>query len=58
VSGGELFEYVANCGRFREDVARTYFAQLLNGLNHIHERGIAHRDLKPENLLLDENFVL
>ena len=23
--GGELFEYVANCGAFSESVARTYF---------------------------------
>jgi len=23
--GGELFEYVANTGRFSEDVARTYY---------------------------------
>lgn len=23
--GGELFEYVANCGAFSEEVARTYY---------------------------------
>ena len=23
--GGELFEYVSNCGAFSEDVARTYY---------------------------------
>lgn len=25
INGGELFEYVANTGRFSEEVARTYF---------------------------------
>jgi serine/threonine-protein kinase SRK2 len=24
-AAGELFEYVSNCGRYSEDVARTYF---------------------------------
>ena len=29
VPGGELFEYVADSGRFSEPVARTYFHQLI-----------------------------
>jgi serine/threonine protein kinase len=58
VSGGELFEYVSSTGRFREEVARAYFLQLLEGLNHIHEKGLAHRDLKPENILFSDQFIL
>lgn len=56
VPGGELFEYVADSGRFSEPVARTYFQQIIETLEYCHNQGITHRDLKPENLLFDENF--
>jgi len=58
VPGGELFEYVADSGRFSEAVARSYFQQLIETLEYCHHRGIAHRDLKPENLLFDAYFNL
>jgi serine/threonine protein kinase len=54
---GELFDMVANSGKFSERVARYFMKQLLNFLSHIHNQmGICHRDLKPENILLDEHF--
>jgi serine/threonine protein kinase len=58
VPGGELFEYVADSGRFSEEVARTYFRILIETLEYCHNQGIAHRDLKPENLLFDGSFNL
>lgn len=36
-----------------EPKAKTYFKQMLSGLDFIHKKGIAHRDIKPENLLLN-----
>jgi len=39
-------------------MARYYFRQFLNGLDHCHRKGFAHRDLKTENVLLDENYNL
>ncbi|KAI3701594.1 hypothetical protein L6452_26783 [Arctium lappa] len=53
VRGGELFSKIAK-GRLREDVARSYFQQLISAVDFCHSRGVYHRDLKPENLLLDE----
>jgi serine/threonine protein kinase len=58
VPGGELFEYVADSGRFSEETARTYFRILIETLEYCHNQGIAHRDLKPENLLFDGSFNL
>ena len=72
VPGGELFEYVADSGRFSEEVARTYFRILIEStisfiltfwslplaLEYCHNEGITHRDLKPENLLFDGSFNL
>ena len=29
--------------------------QILQGLAHIHERGLIHRDIKPENIFLDQS---
>lgn len=43
---------------FTEVLARTYFHQLVDGLEYLHSQGIAHLDLKLENLLLDEKFQL
>jgi len=56
--GGELFEYLSFTGAFEEPLARSYFHQLVEGLNAAHEVSICHRDLKPENLLMDANFQL
>ena len=58
VTGGELFERIANSGRFDEQTARHYFQQLVCGLEYCHQQGVCHRDLKPENLLLDEDALL
>lgn len=58
VGGGELFDYVAETGKFSEKVARTYFHQMMNGLYYLHQKGFAHRDIKPENILLSQAFLL
>jgi len=43
---------------FDEVLIRTYFHQLIDGLEYLHSLGIAHLDIKLENLLIGENFKL
>eukprot|EP01083_Nonionella_stella_P017014 47514_1 len=57
-AGGELFDYLMYTGHFDDIATRSYFKQLISGLNAMHSVGIAHRDLKPENLLMDSSFTL
>lgn len=53
--GGDLKFHLINAGRFTEDRARFYAAEVLLGLEHIHSLNIIYRDMKLENVLLDEN---
>jgi len=68
--GGELFDHILANDCLDENVARTFFIQLISGkfirhilqvaywcqsgVCHLHSRNIVHRDLKLENLLLSK----
>ncbi|XP_078690012.1 uncharacterized protein LOC144921164 isoform X1 [Branchiostoma floridae x Branchiostoma belcheri] len=52
VSGGELFDFIAERDVLHESEATAFIAQVLEGLAHMHLKNIAHLDLKPENILL------
>jgi len=41
-----------------ETLSRTFFHQLVAGVEYIHSKGIAHLDLKPNNLLLGAMYTL
>jgi len=41
-----------------EKLARTYFHQLIEGMEYLHRNNIAHLDIKSENLLIGEDFKL
>ncbi|THD24034.1 Serine/threonine-protein kinase SIK2 [Fasciola hepatica] len=53
---GEVFDYIANHGRFPEPEARVKFLDVLHAVDHIHSMGIVHRDIKAENLLFDAHM--
>jgi serine/threonine protein kinase len=56
---GDLFSAIIERGiQFNDILIRTYFLQLLDGVEYLHSKGISHMDLKPENLVLDDNFNL
>jgi len=55
MSGGELFWHLQKEGRFNEQRAKFYIAELILALEHLHKHDIVYRDLKPENILLDAN---
>ena len=52
-AGGELFFHLGNEGKFSEQRAKFYAAEMALALGYIHEHDIVYRDLKPENVLLD-----
>jgi len=58
VNGGELFYHLQKDKKFTEERVRFYCAEIVLGLEYLHNSGVLYRDLKPENLLLtDEGHI-
>lgn len=56
---GDMFDFIIkHKHQLDEKLARTYFRQLIDGLEYLHTIGISHLDIKPENLLIGEDFAL
>uniref|UniRef100_A0A3Q0R1V7 Si:dkey-240h12.4 n=1 Tax=Amphilophus citrinellus TaxID=61819 RepID=A0A3Q0R1V7_AMPCI len=54
VSGGELFDFIAEKENLLESEAIEFMKQILEGLKFMHSKNIAHFDLKPENIMLSD----
>jgi len=52
VKGGELAEFITEHGRLDEEIAKSVFRQVLDGLKFMHDQHVLHRDLKCENILV------
>lgn len=58
IVGGDLKFHIYNMGGepgFEMVRARFYTAEVICGLEHLHQQGIVYRDCKPENILLDDH---
>ncbi|KAI9301407.1 kinase-like domain-containing protein [Cunninghamella echinulata] len=56
-SGGDVFSVLTYIDMTDNEID-CLFKQLLLGLNHMHECGVAHRDIKPENLVMTSTGTL
>uniref|UniRef100_A0A8C5N3T7 non-specific serine/threonine protein kinase n=1 Tax=Gouania willdenowi TaxID=441366 RepID=A0A8C5N3T7_GOUWI len=57
VSGGELFDFLAQKETLSEEEASQFIKQVLDGVKYLHSKRIAHFDLKPENIMLLDRTV-
>eukprot|EP01052_Picozoa_sp_SAG31_P054382 SAG31_NODE_14444_length_806_cov_1.195191_2_plen_188_part_01 len=60
-AGGDVFSLLFTHylgGREDDAIPRSYFHQLIEGIEYCHSQGISHGDIKPENLCLDAQAVL
>nr|CRZ21935.1 Bm7964 [Brugia malayi] len=55
MNGGDLHYHLSQHGIFSENEMLFYAAEVILGLEHMHNRTVVYRDLKPANILLDEN---
>ncbi|XP_039290685.1 cAMP-dependent protein kinase catalytic subunit alpha-like [Nilaparvata lugens] len=58
ILGGELFMYLRKSRKFPETQARFYAAQVILGIEYLHNLDLIYRDLKPENIMIDQNGYL
>jgi serine/threonine protein kinase len=54
-NGGDLYNHITRMKQLPEDHWRFYAAEILVGLEYLHQNKIIYRGLKPEDVLLDKD---
>lgn len=54
IGKGELFAHVI-LAKFSEEKSKIVFKQLLDAIEHCHQKSIAHRDIKLENIFVEDD---
>ncbi|XP_076752178.1 SNF related kinase [Xylocopa sonorina] len=55
--GGDLYDYIMRHeSGLTEEVAKTYFRQIVRAISYCHRLHVVHRDLKPENVVFFEKL--
>uniref|UniRef100_A0A8C8J922 non-specific serine/threonine protein kinase n=1 Tax=Oncorhynchus tshawytscha TaxID=74940 RepID=A0A8C8J922_ONCTS len=57
ISGGELFDFIAEKENLTESDAIDFMKQILLGVGFMHNKQIGHFDLKPENIMLSDKMA-
>ncbi|KAF8076549.1 hypothetical protein FPV67DRAFT_1664805 [Lyophyllum atratum] len=55
LNGGDCAALIKSLGCLPEEWTKNYVAEVVLGLEYLHQRGVVHRDLKPDNLLIDQH---
>ncbi|OMJ25022.1 Serine/threonine-protein kinase ppk18 [Smittium culicis] len=55
LNGGDCASLLKTLGSLSEEWTRSYLAEVVLGLENLHNLNIVHRDLKPDNLLIDQH---
>ncbi|XP_077148885.1 serine/threonine-protein kinase Sgk1-like isoform X2 [Ranitomeya variabilis] len=52
--GGDLFSQMGESMMFETETTRRFAAEMVCGIQFLHEHGVIHGDLKPHNILIDD----